>query len=379
MITVRANAFLDVSKDAVGAEEVRAATRVLRSGWLTMGPQVRAFEEELRAYLGAPHVLAVSSCTAALHLSLLSAGVGSGDEVITTPLSFAATANAVVHAGAVPVFCDVDPETYNLDPSGVAKKVTRRTKAVIPVHLAGLPCEVPRLRQLGVTVIEDAAHAIGAEYRGKKVGILSPFTCFSFYATKNMTSIEGGAIAVKSGRAADRIRRLRVHGLSVDTLKRHDSPFSPVEMDEPGFKYNMSDVQAAVGRVQLRRLEGLIKKRRALVDCYRRALDGLPLKLPAEPAHVRHAWHIFIVRLIPPYHRRRNRIAAELKRRGIGVSLHYQPIHLYRFYRRRYGYRPGDFPVAEELARQILTLPLHPRMKKADVQRVAAELGKLIA
>lgn len=376
---MRANAFLDVSKDAVGAEEVRAATRVLRSGWLTMGPQVRAFEEELRAYLGAPHVLAVSSCTAALHLSLLAAGVGSGDEVITTPLSFAATANAVVHVGAVPVFCDVDPKTYNLDPSGVAKKVTRRTKAVIPVHLAGLPCEVPRLRQLGVTVIEDAAHAIGAEYRGKKVGILSPFTCFSFYATKNMTSIEGGAIAVKSSRAADRIRRLRVHGLSVDTLKRHESPFSPVEMDEPGFKYNMSDVQAAVGRVQLRRLEGLIKKRRALVDCYRRALDGLPLMLPAEPAHVRHAWHIFIVRLIPPYHRRRNHIAAELKRRGIGVSLHYQPIHLYRFYRRRYGYRPGDFPVAEELARQILTLPLHPRMKKADVQRVAAELGRLIA
>lgn len=379
MTTARAKPFLDVSKDAVGAGEVRAAARVLRSGWLTMGPEVRAFEEELGAYLGGVEVVAASSCTAALHLSLLAAGVGKGDEVITTPLTFAATANAVVHAGAVPVFCEVDPATYNLDPAAAAKRVTRRTRAMIPVHLAGLPCELPLFHRLGVTVIEDAAHAIGAEHRGRKIGALSPFTCFSFYATKNMTCVEGGAVAVSGKRAAGRIRRLRVHGLSVDTLRRHRDPFHPIEMDEPGFKYNMSDVQAAVGLVQLRRLDRFIKKRKALADCYRRALGGLPVVLPAEPAHVRHAWHLFIIRLLPPYHRQRKRIAAELKRRGIGVSLHYQPVHLYRFYRKQFGYRPGDFPVAERLAREILTLPLHPRMKESDVRRVAFELGELLA
>ena len=367
-------------------DEVAAVTEVLRSGWLTAGPRVDEFERRFAAYVQAPHAVAVSSCTAALQMSLLAAGVGPGHDVVTTPLTFCATVNTIVHAGARPVFADVDADSGNLDPVAAAAVATPSTRAFLPVHYGGLPADVEefarRALYRGAVVIEDAAHCVEGEVAGRKIGSVADFTCFSFYATKNLTTGEGGMVTTASSAAADRIRRASRHGLSSSAWSRESGGArSAYDMDQPGFKCNMTDIQAALGLCQLARIDAMLARRTAICARYDAALRDLPLRRrhPAAAGTV-DARHLYTVRVDPrECGVTRDGLRATLRDRGVATSVHFPAVHLLGYYRERFGTRRGMFPNAEAIADQTLSLPLSAALSDDDVDYVIETLRDVLA
>jgi dTDP-4-amino-4,6-dideoxygalactose transaminase len=378
--------FLPFAAPDISEEEIADVVDTLRSGWLTYGPKAQKFEEEFAAAVGARHAIALNSCTAGLHLGLLAAGIGPGDEVITTPITFAATANVIVHTGATPVLADVCPDDLNIDPAAVAAKITSRTKAIMPVHYGGQACRMDELLDLArrhdLKVIEDAAHATGASYRGKKVGTLGDITSFSFYATKNLTTGEGGMLTTDEDEVAAKVRALRGHGLSADAWKRYSASGSAFyEVTAPGFNYRTTDIQAAIGRGQLSRLPESNARRAELALRYTERMSGIEeLQTPVTRPEVESSWHLYAIRLrLEKLDIERDAFAAELKQRGIGTSVHFIPIHYHAFYREGFGFHKGDFPVAEDAYDRLISLPLFPRMSDVDVDRVVGAIQEIVA
>jgi dTDP-4-amino-4,6-dideoxygalactose transaminase len=354
---------------AIGDEEIAAVAETLRSGWLTTGPRAAALEERMAAYLEAEHVLAVASGTAAMHLSLVALGIGAGDEVITTPITWPATANVVVHTGATPVFVDVRPDDLNIDPALAAAAVTERTKAILPVHLAGQPCDLDPLHALGVPVVEDAAHAIECRYRGRKLGGLSAATCFSLYATKNVAAGEGGLIATNDDAIADSVRELRL-------MRRGDG--SLYDITVPGYKANLPDVLAAIALVQLDKLDAHTRVRERQFVLYDEALAELEGVDPlARDPRDTHALHLYVVRIDRErFGASRDDVQAALAAQGISTSIHFLPVHRLTWYRERLPDQP-PLPVAERAGNEVLSLPLSPAHDEEDVLAVADALHRL--
>jgi len=471
----------------LGPEEEREVIDTLRSGWLTTGPKTKRFERDFAAYVGAKHAIGLNSCTAALHLSLLTHDVGPGDEVITSPITFASTANVIEHLGATPVFVDVQPDTLNLDPDQLKQAVTPRTRAIIPVHFAGHPCDLDAIHAVadrsgqgrddgpkctaqssqrvvaacvsqavrpagtpaathkpatlrctanrgcdcgpsrgcdcspnrgrdggqGIPVIEDAAHAVGSVYRGRKIGSLhrgrdgdpnqgrdcgpnqgheygiSRTTCFSFYATKNITTGEGGMITTDNDALADRLRVLSLHGISADAWKRHapydrdldpDGGYKHWDIIAPGFKYNMFDMQACLGIHQLAKIKRFGELRRQWTEMYDTGFADMPEIVPLKRrAYVESAHHLYVVQFATERLTvSRDQLMALIQRRGIGIGVHFRPIHLHPYYRRKYGYQPGMLPIAEHAGDRVISLPLFPTMTEAQVRHVIHEVRKLV-
>lgn len=370
--------FLPFSRPTISREAIDEVVACLESGWITTGPRVKKFEEVLKTYLGAPQVLALSSATAGLHLALLALDLEPGDEVITTPMTFAATLNTIVLAGGRPVLVDVEPGTYNMDVARLESAVSPRTRAILPVHFAGLPVDLDPLYAIaekrGLRVIEDAAHAIGAEYKGRRIGSFGDTQVFSFHPNKNMTTGEGGCVTTRDMPLAERVALLHFHGMDREAWERFGRKGNPhYEIVAPGFKYNMMDIQAALGLHQLPALDGFITRRTELAMRYQRLLRDRPAwTLPRSPAYAhRHAWHLYTP-LINPEAAGMDRDAfmAGMKARLIGTGLHYRAVHLYPYYRDHYGFRRGDFPNAETISDRIVSLPLFPGMTDADQDRV---------
>ncbi len=378
--------FLVFGRPLIGEDEIDEVVDTLRSGWIGFGPKAIRFEEDFAAYTQAPYALSVNSATAALHLALIAANVGPGDEVITTTLTFCATANVITHVGARPVFVDVDERTQNIDVSQLEHAITPRTKAIIPVHMCGWPCDMDAIGEIaarhGLTVIEDAAHAAETWYRGKKVGSISPFTAFSFYATKNLTTSEGGMLTITREAAHARLKSMRLHGLDKDAWKRY-SPggFLPYETTEPGYKYNMTDLQASLGLHQLARLERNLITRQQIWACYDTAFANLDcVNTPAvhDTADTRHARHLYTLRLRPEALAcSRNEFVQALGAENIGTGIHFIPVHLHRWYREHVGTKRGDFPVAEAIGDTTVSLPLSASMDESDVNDVITAVKKV--
>lgn len=379
--------FLPYCLPSIGEEEVEEVVQVLRSGWLTTGPRVKQFEERFAAYVGARYAVAVNSGTAAMHLVLRAWEIGPGDEVITTPLTFCATLEVIEYVGAMPVLVDIDPTTANLDPNRLQDAITKRTRVILPVHYGGLPCEMAPIleiaRRYNLRVLDDAAHAAGAEYQGRKIGTLGDATAFSFYPTKNMTTAEGGMITTNDEVSANRCRLLALHGISRDAWNRYTATGSwYYEVEELGYKYNMTDLQAALGLPQLNKLDTMNLVRRRYAQRYQEAfsnfdfLTPFPLTLPSDRTHV---WHLYTVLLnLEMLQIDRARFISELRARHIGTSVHFIPIHYHPHYR-RYGWQRGSFPHAEWYYERTLSLPLYPAMSEEDVEDVIAavyEVGK---
>lgn len=382
-------------RPAIGPEEEREVLETLRSGWLTTGPKVRCLERAFGAYVGARNALAVAHCTGALHLALFALGVGPGDEVITTPFTFTATAEVISYLGARPVFVDINPATFNIDPALVEGLLRNgghgRVRAVIPVHFAGQLCDMDQIlaigRQYRLGVVEDAAHAFGAARQIKdrgmvRAGTMGDITCFSFYVTKNITTAEGGMITTESDEVAAKIAIASLHGMSRDAWRRYDSSGSwYYEINDTGFKYNLSDVHAAIGVAQLRRADDLMRRRQAIARAYNDAFGSeQALEIPHSEAGVEHAWHLYVLRLKPEMLRiGRNQFVEFMRERGVGTSVHCIPLHMMNFYQRRYGYRRGDFPVAEDVYKRCLSLPIFPMMEPEDVSQVIDSVLALVA
>ncbi|MEE9253508.1 MAG: DegT/DnrJ/EryC1/StrS family aminotransferase [Pseudomonadales bacterium] len=379
-----ASRYIPFFKPWTDRREIGQVAGSIATGWLTTGPKVRQFEAGIKKLVGARHAVALNSCTAALHLSLLVAGVRRGDEVITSPYTFAATGEAIQYLGARPVFADIDPDTLNLDPDRVARAVTRRTRVILPVHVAGLPCEMKPLidiaRKRKLLVVEDAAHAIGAREGRRPIGSIGDLTCFSFYATKNLTAGEGGMVTTRRRRLAERIRLLSLHGLSQGAWERYSRSGSwRYDVLEVGFKYNMSDLAAGIGLAQLAKFRTMQARRRRLARRYTQSLRCLEaLDLPVERAGATHAWHLYIVRLRTGVLRiSRARVIECLARKGIGTSVHFLPLHLQSHYRTTYGYRRGSFPNAERESGRAISLPLYPGLSDTDQDRVVEVLADI--
>ena len=379
--------FLPFSRPTIDEAAIAEVVDCLRSGWITTGPRVKRFEAALQEYLRAPHVLALSSATAGLHLALAALEMQPGDEVITTPMTFAATLNTIVLAGGRPVLIDVELDTYNLDVDRLARAITKRTRAIVPVHFAGLPVDLDPLYALadkhGLRVIEDAAHAIGTEYKGKRIGSFGDTQVFSFHPNKNMTTGEGGCIATRDQKLAEAIALLRFHGMDREAWNRFGKTGSQhYEIVAPGYKYNMMDIQAALGLHQLPQRDGFIARRTVLAQRYLKLFAGWPQwTLPRAPAFAhRHAWHLFAP-LINPEAAGMDRDAfmQGMKERNIGTGLHYRAPHLYPYYVEHYGFKRGDFPNAESISDRIVSLPLFPTMSEADQDRVIAAMRDLFA
>ena len=385
--------FLPFSRPDIAQAEIDEVVDTLRSGWITTGPKTKEFEQRFAEYVGARHAIAVNSCTAAMHLALEAIDLQRGDEVITTPYTFAATAEVVRYFDARPVFVDICPADLNINPDLIEAAVTQRTKAIIPVHIAGLPADLDAIYAIAarhnLTVIEDAAHAFPAKYKGHFIGQdlksdrtphasrltphVSRFTCFSFYATKTITTGEGGMITTDDGALAERCRIMALHGISKDAWKRYTAEGSwYYEIIAPGYKYNMTDVAAAMGLAQLRKAERMWQRRREIAKRYHDAFSALPeLQIPADRSDCQHAWHLYLLRLnLDRLHIERAQFIEELKRLNIGTSVHFIPLHLHPYYREAYGYAPTDFPVAFREFQRVVSLPIYSKMNDEDVQDV---------
>ena len=376
--------FLVFGAPVIGEEEIAEVVDSLRSGWVGTGPKVQRFEAMLAEYTGTPHCRCVSSCTAALILAMQVLGIGEGDEVLVPAMTFVASANAVEHAGATPILIDAVPGSGLIDLDAAEAAINPRTKAIIPVHLAGRPVDMDRLNALrdrhGILVIEDAAHAIGSEWRGRRIGAFGNVTAFSFYVTKNISTIEGGAVLTEDPDVAAEVERLALHGLSLGAWQRFsDAGFRHYEVVRPGYKYNMTDVQAAVGLRQLPRLDGWIDRRAELARRYDELLEPLPLQTPpAADPHTRHAHHLYPVLLEPDAPLARDRLIDALTERRIGTGVHYRGVHLHPFYRDKYGLAPEQFPVATSISERTLSLPLSPKVTEADQDDVLHALTELL-
>ncbi len=379
---MRSNTKIEFYRHNLDRRDISAASEVLKSIFLTTGKAVRVFEEKFSGYTGCKNTVGVTSCTAALHLALIAWGIGPGDEVITTPMSFCATSNAVLHAGARPVFVDVEESTGNINAELMEKAVTRRTKAIIPVHLYGQMCDMKEIRRIadrrGLVVIEDAAHSIESVRDGIRPGELGDAACFSFYATKNITSGEGGAIATNDSGKAGLIKSLRLHGIDKSAAERYSKIYRHWDMPLLGWKYNMDNIHAALLAGQIERIEKLRAKRERIARRYERAFDGakgIGLLKPVPGS--KHARHLFTIQVASG---KRDRLLHSLQQKGIGVAVNYTPIHLLGYYRKNFGHKKGDFPVAEKIGARTISLPLYPKLKpdEADyvISRVLSELPK---
>jgi dTDP-4-amino-4,6-dideoxygalactose transaminase len=381
-----APAFIPFSRPTISEKAIAEVVACLRSGWLATGPRTAKFEEMLRGYFSAPHALTCVSATAGLWMALKALDLKPGDEVVTSPLTFVATLNTIVLAGGKPVLVDVEPGTYNLDIKKLPAALTKRTRAIMPVHFAGCPVDLDPLYTLaakhGLRVIEDCAHAIGAAYKGRRLGSFGDIQVFSFHPNKNMTTGEGGCVVTRDSRVAKAVETLRFHGIDRAGASRHTKVEGlgvHYDVVDAGFKSNFMDLQAALGLHQLPALEGFNKKRRALAATYLKELRGLPgLALPSAPAYPHtHAWHHFapVVEAGAPVDR--DNLIARLKQKHIGASLHYVACHLHSYYQKQYGWRRGDFPAAERISDGILSLPLFPRLTARDQSRVIRALREI--
>ena len=377
--------FLIFGSPCIEEDEIAEVVDSLRSGWISTGPKVARFEEMFREYIGCRYARATSSCTAGIHLAMLVTGLQPGDEVITTPLTFAATANAVLHAGGKPVFVDIAPATFNIDPERIAEKITNRTRAILPVHMTGRPCPMDRIleiaRRHGLLVIEDAAHAIEASYHGQKIGMIGDMTVFSFYVTKNLTTGEGGMVTTDRQDWAEAIERYALHGLSRGAWKRFsDDGFKHYEVVVPGFKYNMMDIQAAIGIHQLGKIDRYHRRREEIWRRYDEALASAPIELPPPPEeNTVHARHLYVIRLrLDELRINRDGAVEQLYRRGIGTGIHYRALHLHQYYRETFRYHPEDFPHAADYSERALSLPLSAKLTERDVEDVITILLEVL-
>ncbi len=377
-------------RPSIGDEEINEVVRTLRSGWLTTGPRTAQFEEEFSAYADVPHALAVNSCTSGLHVALAALNIGPGMEVITTPLTFCATVNTIIHTGATPVLADVGPDG-NIDPASIASRITDKTRAIVPVHFAGLPCDMEAIwflaRRHGLDVIEDCAHAAGSLYQGRHAGAAHRLTgehsaaaVFSFYAVKNLTTGEGGMVLTHDPELASRMKILSLHGISKNAWNRYsDRGHWGYEVLESGFKYNMSDIQASIGIHQLRKLEGFIEARTRFAELYNNLLGEVEeVEVPADKADCRHAWHLYTLRLnLDRLAIGRDEFIEQLKEHGVGTSVHFIPIPLHPFFAARAKLRQNQCPAALELFPRLISLPLFPAMTEAQVEHVAKAVRQI--
>jgi dTDP-4-amino-4,6-dideoxygalactose transaminase len=377
--------FLIFGSPAIENSEISEVVESLKSGWLGTGPKVAQFEESFRNYKEASYAIAVNSCTAALHLSMLAADLKSGDEVITSPMTFCATVNAIIHANLTPVLADIDPVTMNIDPEQIEQKITSKTRGILPVHFAGRPCNMDAIMDIAkkhnLIVIEDCAHAIETEYHGKKVGTFGDFGCFSFYVTKNIMTGEGGMILTRKKERAARIKRLAMHGLSSDAWKRFsDEGYKHYFVVECGFKYNMMDLQAAIGIHQLKRIDSYWKRREKIWQRYNKAFTGLPIVLPAAPEpDTRHAYHLYTI-LIDEQKCGidRDYFLKSVTAHNIGIGVHYLSIPEHPYYQKTLGWRPEDYPNAMRIGRQTVSLPLSAKLTDEDVDDAIKTVQKVI-
>lgn len=379
------DSLLPYSLPLIGEEEIAEVTDSLRSGWVTTGPKVKRFEQEFAAYVGAKHAVAVNSCTAALHTSLAALDIGPGDEVIVPTLTFCATANVVEHLGATPVIVDVD-RNFHISTEAVCRSISPRTKAIVPVHYAGQACSLTEILDIadsyGIPVVEDAAHAAGAQFGRRKIGSHGRTVCFSFYATKNMTTGEGGMVTTGDDALAERLRMLSLHGMSHDAWKRYSQAGSwYYEVLEPGYKYNMTDIQAALGIHQLRRLDQFVCRRQEIAARYDEAFSDLTeILLPPRIPDRNHTFHLYPIRVRgDQLQLSRSKFVEELRAHNISASVHFIPLHRHPFYRDRYGYRPEQFPIAEEMYHGLLSLPVYPKMNEQDVNDVICAVRDTVA
>jgi len=363
---------IEFFKHNIGEEEIRRVNSVLNSLFITTGKENAEFEGKLAEYLRVPFTTTVTSCTGAMHLSLLAAGIGPGDEVITTPFTFVGTANSILMAGARPVLADIDGGTANIDPGAVEEAITPRTRAVMPVHMYGQMCDMEAIRDIadrnGLVVVEDAAHCLEGEWKGKKPGYYGDYACFSFYATKNITSGEGGAISVRESEKYSLLKKLRLHGFDSDASERYTSRFKQYDVDILGWKYNMDNIHAAILTEQLKKTGRLFRRRQELFKMYTRELGRISgVELHSVRDEARHACHLITFLVDREI---RDRVLSELQNRGIGVSINFHPLHLFTYYRERFGYREGMFPVSEEIGSRTISLPFYPRLKDEEVEYI---------
>jgi dTDP-4-amino-4,6-dideoxygalactose transaminase len=381
----RRSRFLAFHVPEIGDEEVAAVAETLRSGWLTTGPKVHAFEHDFARYIGTPHAVALNSCTAALHLALDTIGLSEGDEVLVPTMTFAATAEVVLYFRARPVLVDCEPDTLNVDPEGLERAISKRTRALIPVHYAGHACDMAPILQIAQThrlkVIEDAAHALPASYNGQRVGTFGELACFSFYATKTICTGEGGMVTTANPEYAESVRMMSLHGISKDAWKRYSAEGSwYYEIVRPGFKYNMTDIAATLGLVQLGKCDRLWQARNRIAEIYSEALADLEgIVLPAARSNVKHAWHLYPIRLgLEQLRISRVEFITLMREQNIGSSVHFIPLHLHPFYRDTYRYRRENFPNASNAYERLVSLPIYPAMTDSDVADVVTVVRDII-
>jgi dTDP-4-amino-4,6-dideoxygalactose transaminase len=378
--------FLIFGAPMIEHAEIDEVAACMESGWLGTGPKVAQFERDFAAYKGAKCAAALNSCTAALHLSILAAGLKSGDEVITTPMTFCATVNAIIHAGAVPVLADVDPVSMNIDPHQIEKRISNKTRAILPVHFAGRPCDMDAIMDIAkrhdLKVIEDCAHAIETEYKGGKAGIFGDFGCFSFYVTKNIVTGEGGMVLTQREEDIARIKVLGLHGMSKDAWKRFsDEGYKHYQVMECGFKYNMMDIQAAIGIHQMKRIDQYWRRRQDIWRRYNEAFGDLPVGLPADPEpDTRHAYHLYTLMI----DERRSGISRDaflnaMTKQNIGIGVHYLSIPEHPFYQKNFGWKPEDYPQAMRIGRQTVSLPISAKLTGKDVEDIISSVKEIIS
>jgi len=381
----RGRDFIPFHAPDIGEEEIRSVVETLQSGWLTTGLKVKRFEEEFSKYLGCSHAVAVNSCTAALHLALDAVGIQVGDEVIVPTMTFTATAEVVLYFKAKPILVDCEPDTLNIDPLDLERKITAKTKAIIPVHMAGQSCNMDRIMEIArrhkLKVIEDAAHALPSRFNGQMVGTIGDITCFSFYVTKTITTGEGGMATTDNPEWADRMRVMSLHGISKDAWKRYSNEGSwYYEVHFPGYKYNLTDIAAAIGIEQLKKCDRFWTARARIAAAYNEAFAALPeIRTPACIPNSQHAWHLYVIQLETERLRiDRAEFITALKDQGIGTSVHFIPLHLHPYYREAFGYKPEDFPTATRVFERIISLPIYPAMSEKSVQRVIAAVTDVV-
>ena len=377
--------FLPYGTQWLDDNEINEVVDSLKSSWITTGPKMTQFEEDFKKFKEAKYAIAVNSGTAALHISTSSIDINPGDEVITTPLTFVASANCVVYRGGTPVFADIKKDTYNIDPNEIKKKITSKTKAIIPVHFTGQPCDMDEILEIAeehdLYVIEDAAHAIDAEYKGRKIGTLGDLTIFSFHPVKNITTAEGGMVTTNDDDFYEKLLMFRTHGISKDAEKRFGkSGGYYYDMQYLGYRYNLSELHAALGIHQLKKLKSFQKRRREIVEIYNKELQDFDeIIIPYKKDNVKHSWHLYIIQLeIEKLRVDRDYIFKALREENIGVNVHYIPVHYHSYYQNKFGLKKGILPNVEWLFPRILTIPLFPKMTNDDVYDVINALDKVI-
>lgn len=377
--------FLPYALPLIEDEEINEVVDALKSGWVAKGPRTMEMEKKFAEFTGAKHAIAMNSATAALHIALVANGVGPGDEVIVTPMTFAASVNTIIHTGATPVFVDVEPETFCIDPSKIEEKITEKTKGIVPVHYTGHACDMDKIWEIAkkhnLFVSEDAAHAIDTKYNGKRIGSEGLCASFSFYATKNICTGEGGMLTTNDDSIAEKARILSTHGMSKAAWNRYGKGGSwRYDIEYPGYKYNMFDIQAALGLKQLEKIERMQSRRKEIAKKYNEAFkDVEALKTPITKDYCDHAWHLYVLQLnLDKLTIDRDKFIEEMSEENIGTSVHFIPVHLMSYYRENFGYKEGDFPVTESYFERIVSLPLYPKMSDEDVEDVIYAVKRIV-